>query len=61
MKEDDHETDLTHEVEVEFVRSADLLSEKEKRARKEPNFFTEYVEVFVNNLRYLSKKAPHNV
>ncbi|TPX72316.1 hypothetical protein SpCBS45565_g00621 [Spizellomyces sp. 'palustris'] len=58
----DVETDLTHEVEVEFIRATELLAEKEKRQNQQQNNFADYVDIFLNNLRYLSRKAiPHNV
>ncbi|KAJ3011905.1 mRNA-capping enzyme subunit beta [Thoreauomyces humboldtii] len=54
------ETKKTHEIEVEFIRAACLIEEKEKRQQGKPSQFNGYVEVFLNNLRYLSRKAiPH--
>ncbi|KAJ3169423.1 mRNA-capping enzyme subunit beta [Geranomyces variabilis] len=50
--------EVTHECEVEFIRAACLLEEREKRLRNQPNLFTAYVDVFLNNLRFLSRKAP---
>ncbi|KAI8921928.1 CYTH-like domain-containing protein [Powellomyces hirtus] len=56
----DRESNLTHECEVEFIRAACLIEEKEKRQNQKPNNFAAYVDVFLNNLRYLSRKAiPH--
>ncbi|KAI9095145.1 CYTH-like domain-containing protein [Phlyctochytrium arcticum] len=53
----DVEKQLTHELEVEFIRIGDLLAEKEKRQAGKMNGFTENVDVFLNNLRYLSRKS----
>ncbi|KAJ3155406.1 mRNA-capping enzyme subunit beta [Geranomyces michiganensis] len=50
--------EVTHEVEVEFIRAACLLEERQKRMQNQPNLFTAYVDVFLNNLRFLSRKAP---
>ncbi|KND00986.1 uncharacterized protein SPPG_04083 [Spizellomyces punctatus DAOM BR117] len=58
----DMEIDVSHEVEVEFIRATELLVEKEKRQKQQQNNFADYVDIFLNNLRYLSRKAiPHNV
>ncbi|KAJ3166136.1 mRNA-capping enzyme subunit beta [Geranomyces variabilis] len=50
--------EVTHECEVEFIRAACLLEERQKRMQNQPNLFTAYVDVFLNNLRFLSRKAP---
>ncbi|KAI9017555.1 CYTH-like domain-containing protein [Gaertneriomyces semiglobifer] len=53
---------ITHEVEIEFLNTSVLVDEKERRQRDEPNAYTQYIDAFLNNLRYLSRKSiPHHV
>ncbi|KAJ3085266.1 hypothetical protein HK102_000161 [Quaeritorhiza haematococci] len=43
------DTELMHELEVEFIRSADLVTEIRKAGKNQPNRFYEYIGILLNN------------
>ncbi|KAF7723191.1 mRNA-capping enzyme subunit beta [Apophysomyces ossiformis] len=47
----------SHELELEFVDASQLASEKVKSERKENSQYVQMIEVFVNNIRMLSRSA----
>ncbi|KAL9538324.1 hypothetical protein MBANPS3_011017 [Mucor bainieri] len=53
----DKDPDVRHELELEFADANLLATEKSKHDRKEPSQYTQMVEVFMNNIRLLSRYA----
>lgn len=51
------ESDLRHELELEFADASALAKEKVKYDRKEQSQYTPMIEVFMNNIRLLSRSA----
>ncbi|KAI8988469.1 CYTH-like domain-containing protein [Mycotypha africana] len=54
---DQDPTDLRHELELEFADATLLQQEKSKYDRKESSQYTPMIEVFMNNIRILSRSA----
>ncbi|KAI7885965.1 mRNA triphosphatase CET1 [Mucor mucedo] len=53
----DRDPDVRHELELEFADSKALAAEKQKQDRKESSHYPSMIEVFVNNIRLLSRSA----
>ena len=53
----DKDPDVRHELELEFADSNTLAKEKSKHDRKEPSHYTQMIEIFMNNIRLLSRNA----
>jgi polynucleotide 5'-triphosphatase len=51
------EAELRHELELEFADASTLAKEKLKQDRKEYSQYTSMIEVFMNNIRLLSRNA----
>lgn len=51
------EQDLRHELELEIADAKQLSKEKQKYDRKEPSHYMQTIELFVNNVRILSRSA----
>lgn len=53
----DKDPDVRHELELEFADASVLAGERSKHERKEPSQYTQMIEVFMNNIRLLSRYA----
>ncbi|KAI9483861.1 MAG: CYTH-like domain-containing protein [Benjaminiella poitrasii] len=57
VKGDARDPKVRHELELEFADTTILANEKLKHDRKEPSQYTHMIEVFMNNIRILSRSA----
>ncbi|KAI7904262.1 CYTH-like domain-containing protein [Cokeromyces recurvatus] len=52
-----NDPEIRHELELEFADAKILAAEKRKHDKKEPSQYTHMIEIFVNNIRILSRNA----